>query len=129
MKTETSLYAAAGLLLIMFGILLSSSTLVESLRTTPVAQDLLERLLTGATLFRIGIVILGILIMVSGRLFRRRSGSRNETSKSDPNRHLILTILAAVLCTALALRLYRLGNGLWIDEIMQRSRYFSNRLS
>jgi mannosyltransferase len=105
-----------GVALMVAGILVPSSSLIESIRTVP--AHLADQLLTGATLLRIGVVILGLIAVVLSRVsigqtIRRREGvATNHSSAADT---VILTI---ILLAASALRLYDLDAGLWHDEIL-----------
>ena len=110
-----------GGLLILTGISVPSSTLIETLRTTP--ADLLDQLQLGATLFRIGFVVLGLLVIGLGRIPIWNSEIQRDTPRVDPHRKFNLVILAVVLFAAAALRLYKLGNGLWYDEIVTYVKY------
>ncbi len=111
------IYFGVGAILILMGILVSSSTLIGSLRTVP--PHLAEQLLAGATLLRIGFVILGLLIIVLERMIVGASEihSSQSCSESEPKIRN-LTALVLILFAALALRLYELDAGLWYDEIV-----------
>jgi hypothetical protein len=117
MNKQTVICFTIGIPLILFGLFVPSSMLVESLRTTPVSADLLEQLLLGAKLFRIGLAILGILIITIGRINILRLSIQNENSESPLNRKMILVALSVILLIASGMRLYGLDYGLWYDEI------------
>jgi mannosyltransferase len=53
----------------------------------------------------------------------RKPMIQREWDSTEPRRHTTLAILAALLVTALALRLYDLGDGLWVDEILTYVNY------
>ena len=112
---------AGGGLLILMGFIVPSSALVTSLKATP--GDSSEQLLLGATLFKVGLVILGLLMIALGRMSRWRSGSQSKKPRSDPDRRVHLASLTAILVAAAALRLYGLDVGLWHDEILTYVRY------
>lgn len=111
---------AIGALLILTGLLVPSSTLIESLSNT--AIDLLEELLLGATLFKFGLVILGLVVIAIGQSFIWKSDIREKPfylSLGD----FSTAVLAAVIVAASALRLYKLDAGLWLDEILTYVNY------
>jgi mannosyltransferase len=112
---------AGGGLLSLTGFVVPSSTLVTSLRVTP--GDGPEQLLLGATLFKIGLALLGLLIIALGRMSIWRSNSRPQSPPADPDRTIHLASLTAILVAATALRLYGLDVGLWHDEILTYVRY------
>ena len=58
------LSSAIGVLLLLMGLFVPSSKLVGFLRVTPV--DHIAPLLLGATLFKIGLVIFGLLVITLG---------------------------------------------------------------
>ena len=105
-----------GSLLIFTGIFVPSSTLIESLRTIP--ADLHEQLILGATLFKIGLVILGFIGVALRRTSLWKSNFQSEQSFPDSHRKSNLAILAVILIAASALRLYGLNSGLWYDEFL-----------
>jgi 4-amino-4-deoxy-L-arabinose transferase-like glycosyltransferase len=122
---------AIGALLILAGIFVSSPTLVEFLRATPAHAELLKQLLLGATLFRIGLVILGLLVIILGRMplwnqsrmsnQDRRPGTEDRSSVFG--RPSSFGWLVVILLAAFALRLYGLNSGLWHDEILTYVKY------
>ena len=48
---------------------------------------------------------------------------QRQWASTEPRRHIPLVILVALLGAASALRLYDLGNGLWVDEILTYVNY------
>jgi mannosyltransferase len=118
---KSSLSLAIGIFLILSGSLLPSTTLVEFLRGT--SKDSLGQLLLGAKLFRTCLVILGILIILLVRAFQGKSEIKSEKSFLEPHRKSIRVILVGILLAASALYLYRLGDGLWFDEIVTVVKY------
>jgi len=113
--------SSLGALLILTGILVPSSKLIGVLRTTPVA--LVEQLLLGATLFKVGLVLLGLSVIGLARMSIWISASQSEKRLLDPRHRSILVILAVIILAASALRLYRLDSGLWLDEILTYVMY------
>ncbi|MGH8507410.1 MAG: glycosyltransferase family 39 protein [Gammaproteobacteria bacterium] len=125
-KPETSKLAVVttsliGTLLILPGILVPSSTLIETLRATP--MDPSGELLLGATLFKFGLVILGLVVIVIGRSLIWKSDIQGKDPPSDSRSHVIVALLTAIVVAAFALRLYRLDGGLWYDEIVTYVNY------
>ena len=119
---RSRIFSGAGAALILIGMFVSSSTLIGSLRTVP--PNLAEQLLAGATLFRIGLVILGILLIF---LVRVDIGNL-EIASGEPRSGFQPKIqnptsLLLILFAALALRLYGLNAGLWHDEILTYVNY------
>ena len=94
--------------------------MIHSLRVPP--PHLLDQLLLGATLFKIGLVILGLVVIAYARC-TWRSGPESPALTSASRGKYILVILAAILFAAGALRLYRLDSGLWHDEIVTYVKY------
>ncbi len=110
------LISSLGGLLIVTGILIPSPTLIGILRTTPVGLG--EQLLLGATLFRVGLVLLGLSVSGLTWMSKWISSSQSEKPLPDPGHRPMLAILAVVILAASTLRLYRLDSGLWLDEIL-----------
>ena len=75
-----------GVVLILVGILVPADTLIESLRAEP--GDLLDQLLVGATLFKISLVVLGMVVVVLGRLsvWERKFATRIDRNDSRQNK-------------------------------------------
>lgn len=114
MKTFKLCYVI-GSMLMLVGILLPSATLIELIRATPAER--VEELLIGATLFKMGLVVLGCLVMILGKLPIWEAPRLNAKPLHGPSDKLILGILATILLIASVLRLYKLDVGLWYDEI------------
>jgi hypothetical protein len=112
--------SSVGIAFVLAGIFISSPTVITSLRTVP--PDLTEQLLAGALLFRMGVVILGILIVVLGRVITGMVEIKwGEPCFESKNKDSISFVL--VFFAALALRLYGLNAGLWHDEILTYVKY------
>lgn len=120
-------YIAAATL-ILAGLLVPANGLVELLQSTPVESidpDLLVRLLPGMQLFKAGLAMLGIAIILLARVPARinRVAGRTHTAAAPGIRPAAPVVL--VLITATVLRLIDLDDGLWIDEIMTYVNYAS----
>jgi mannosyltransferase len=77
-----------------------------------------RRLWLGTVLFRLGLGALGLYLVLAGRLPLWEIGARAKVTPAEPPpRWAAVTLLVGILVLALALRLYRLGAGLWYDEI------------
>ena len=120
MKPST-LIPAIGVLLAVFGLFMPSAALVGTLHTSP--GILLDQLLLGATIFRVGLIVLGLLIIALSRTSIWSISTPNETPQPRLSYRLSTSLLLAVLIVATALRLYKLGEGLWFDEIMTYVQY------
>jgi 4-amino-4-deoxy-L-arabinose transferase-like glycosyltransferase len=121
--------AALGTLLILSGIFVSSSELIELLRPGAAAPEALrEQLLTGAAFFKVGLATLGLVMMGLGLLpiWHFQNSTETALPKARPKTELIL--IAAILLLALALRLYQLNSGLWYDEIVMYVNYMHRPL-
>jgi len=113
-----------GVLLILTGIFVPSSTLVHFLRTIPVG--LREQLLLGAVLFKFGLGMFGLFLMIVSRMgIWKIEGQPIRRSSSFGGKKDLL-ILVAIILAALALRVYALNFGLWYDEIMTYVKYVKN---
>ena len=110
------LYTGTGVLLLIAAAAVSSLQIIEFLRTPPSDPIFLRQLLLGATLFRIAIAVLGLIIILLGWSTRKvETGETYQTPK--------LGWMWLLLLVALALRLYMLGAGLWHDEILTSVKY------
>jgi hypothetical protein len=118
-------YLAAAVL-ILTGLLIPAGGFVEFLQSTPVEHidpDLLAQLLPGMQLFRAGLVMLGIAIVLLARLPAHWHGNAGRTPLSATAERGTTLAVAAILLAALVLRLVDLGDGLWVDEIMTYVNY------
>lgn len=121
-KRPITLSLALGVGLVVVGVLLPGPALVSFLRPEPGA--LLDKLLLGATLFKLALVLLGAAVIVAGRALDWQPAAPPATASRATSR-LVPVILLALLAVATALRLYRLGEGLWYDEIVTYVHYVS----
>ncbi len=114
--------------LILAGLLVPSNGLVELLHSTPVENidpDLLARLLQGMQLFKAGLVLLGIAIILLARLAPHISRVSVSTLPVTAAGIRSMAPIILVLATATVLRLIDLDEGLWIDELMTYVNYAS----
>ncbi len=114
--SSRTLFSAAGALLLIAALSVSSLQIIEFLRTLPPDPVFLGQLLVGATLFRIGIAVLGLIVIYLGRSAVERQVHQDD-QKPD------LKWIWLLLLIALALRAYELDAGLWHDEILTYVRY------
>jgi mannosyltransferase len=115
------LSAATGVLLILIGLLVPASALIASLRTIP--ADLSDQLLFGAVLFKVSLIILGLVVIILGRLTIWYVAPQSDKMLNAPSERRNLVILILILLSSVALRLYGLDAGLWHDEILAYVQY------
>ncbi len=121
------LHLVFGFLLIVFGLFIPSSTFIELImsQTRNFEQERhTQQLLLGATLFKIGIVILGLLVIVLGKLVFQKQPVKVEKVPSNKHKRSVLFFLIGIFFVAFILRLYGLNCGLWYDEILTYVNYF-----
>ena len=94
------------------------SALLEDLPTT-----LVDQLLVGGTLFKIGCVVLGLFLIGVERLKIWEEEENDRHPVSLDTRPSYTWIVIGLVCCAIALRLYDLGAGLWHDEIVTYVKY------
>lgn len=115
-----------GAVLIFTGIVLPSSTLIAFLRTGP--EALHEQLILGGILFKAGLVLDGLFVVVLGWIATCNLGNQNEKRVSDRHDIASTSMLVGILFTALLLRLYNLNFGMWFDEILTYVYYMDRSL-
>jgi mannosyltransferase len=120
------LHIILGLIFILAGLFVSSSSLVAFLRT--IHTGISEDLLLGAKLFRVGLIIIGAFVVVFGRIMKSRTDIPEEKDDYKPNNVLVLVFLLTILFISLALRIYGLNKGLWLDEILTFENYVKSPL-
>jgi mannosyltransferase len=108
--------ASAGAVLLLTAFALPASAFIEFLRGDSASGD--AQLLLGGEWFKISLALLGLAVIVLGRLSIWDSPAQNVKSSFKPRSKLALAFLAVILLAATALRLYRLDTGLWLDEIL-----------
>lgn len=121
---KTSYIIAA--LLALAGLLVPANALVELLQATPadhIEADLLDRLLTGMQLFKAGLVMLGIAIVLLARLTAQTTVTARTPRTVVAHGFRSAAPVALVLAIAALLRFVDLDDGLWIDEIMTYVNY------
>ncbi len=117
---------SAGVLLILSGLITPSMFLIECFRKLPQDPVLAGRLLTGALLFRVGLVTLGtVLIALSAQNIRKRLGWQSTAQATTDPRDTYRIPLWLLLIVSTGLRLYKLGEGLWLDEIAMYVKYLT----
>jgi hypothetical protein len=106
---------AIGGISILIGLLVPSAALLGWLTGDPAGLE--SQLLLGATLFKFGLVVSGLLIVVLAYLpiWGQEAGAGEVAGGG--------AILAAIVLVSLVLRLYALDLGLWHDEILTYVKY------
>jgi hypothetical protein len=111
--------SVVGGLLILVGLILPSSTLIRLLNPERI-QDAL--LLQGAMLFRIGLLLNGLAFILAGRMLAPAGDEPQAGQREQHSPHTVLA-LGGILAAALILRLLRLDQGIWVDEIIAWVNY------
>jgi hypothetical protein len=111
--------SAVGLGLIVASVLLPPPVLLDGLGVSSVTAPAVW---TGARLFRLGLAALGVYLVVAGRL-PIWSGAARPWNPAIRRPSWAGAVLVAILALALAIRLRRLGGGLWYDEIIAHVQY------
>src|SRR4030095_4531699 len=98
--SRIKLISPLGSLLIIAGVLVPSSMLVESIRTIP--PNLETQLIFGGTIFKVGLVIWGLFLVIAGPLWK--SKLRTDPFVPSHGKTFGAVILAIVLVTAFLIR-------------------------
>jgi mannosyltransferase len=112
-------------LLILAGLLIPGKFLIESLRQYPDDPILTEKLFMGASLFKAGLILIGFafLALSSTRIRERLHWSEAGPLQEKSDRYTALVLI--LLIVSFAVRLYKLGEGLWLDEIGMYLKYLN----
>jgi hypothetical protein len=116
MNRTSQITFAVGGLFILVALLVPTPVFLESLGV--MAGKRAEHLRAGIALFKICVATFGLLVIVLGRLSIWQTVPKGERAAGDPGRILNRSLLAVILCAAIALRFYALDSGLWHDEIL-----------
>lgn len=117
-KVTIVLTTILGVILVLIGALLPSLNLVQLLRDIP--PDAQAEFQLSGTFFRIGLVFHGFLLILLPRL-KLWESKPVKRSYNEPK--IIAWLLVALLSISLLIRLYDLGAGLWLDEILTHVQY------
>ncbi|MCP4358098.1 MAG: hypothetical protein GY796_08810 [Chloroflexi bacterium] len=111
------------ILLILFAMLVPSATLVNWLRSSTVG--LWNELTLGMTFFRLGLIILGILVLLLAGLaiWEKPVAAKQDTAAASSTISIYSILALGLAVVSLLIRLYQLGNGLWYDEILTYMMY------
>ena len=113
-----------GIVLILAGVLIPAGFLVELLRPLPQDATLANQLLRGALLFKAGLLVLGAtLILLGSPRFQDRLRWIHNAKEIADETDSYKVWLWGLLLFSLVLRLYKLGEGLWLDEIAMAIKY------
>ena len=110
-----------GAVFVLAAISVSSSTIMEFLRTRP--TEIRPQLIFGATLLRFSVAAIGIGFIILGRMPIWYLSQERENWSVPTDHGVGRAVLAVILLTAMALRLYGLDQGLWYDEILTYVHY------
>ncbi|CAN5587416.1 hypothetical protein BH10CHL1_BH10CHL1_27040 [soil metagenome] len=114
----------SGVLCIIVGLVIPSTAAVMWLRPAqPITAELRQSLLVGITIFKICLVLFGVIVIVLSKLPIWQPALEGLPSTPTPRHKYELPILAVILVIALGLRLYALNDGLWHDEILTYVTY------
>ena len=113
---------AAGLALILLGVLASSSQLIWMLQGIEAPDN--QQLVLGTLLFKGGVVGIGTYVLLLA-FMPRYSPPRAEGPGLAVASPVQTAIFAALILGAIALRLYNLDVGIWYDEMLTYVRYMS----
>jgi hypothetical protein len=116
---KKALNLGVGFILIGAGFLLSPNHIVNFLR--PFQNSDFEALTTGALLFKLGLIITGFFIILLGRFVI--SFPQQNTAPPDKQGRHGWAVFIVILCVAALLRIYKLDEGLWLDEILTQVNY------
>jgi 4-amino-4-deoxy-L-arabinose transferase-like glycosyltransferase len=109
----------SGAIVLAAGLLLPAQSLVDSLYGP--AGDLQEQLLLGASIFKAVLVVTGLYLAVLGFITVNTAVSRQPQESKQGG--CAMWLLLALACLALALRLYQLDVGIWLDEMLTYVNY------
>src|SRR5262245_65420008 len=100
--SRIKLISPLGSLLIIAGLLVPSSMLVESIRTVP--PNLETQLILGGTIFKVGLVLWGLFLFIAGSLWK--SKLRADTFYPSLGQTLGVVFLRFVLFHTLVMRYF-----------------------
>jgi mannosyltransferase len=106
-----------GILLIAGGLLIPGHLWISFFRPLP-DSPLREQLMWGASIFRGSLMLLGAAVLIFRGLPFWHSARRPREDRPAPQSRTAIRIIASILAGAFALRLYRLNEGLWLDEVL-----------
>jgi len=111
-----------GAFLILMGILVPSQSMIELLRSWPDDPKLQHQLLAGAALFRGGLIFLGLIGVLLIRIpILRQTKPKEGPRNGDGGRYTFL--LLTILVISFFVRMYKIDQGLWLDEIAMCVKY------
>ncbi len=110
----------AGVAVVIFGMIASPAYILEFLLGQSTGFP--DKLMLGATIFKFGCIVSGVVVLGISGLYSRGSATRDQRDRRGTGVGGGLC-LAAILLMALALRLYNLNAGLWFDEILTYVNY------
>lgn len=117
--SRVALIYPLGALLVLCGLIVPSTALVEAIRTVP--PNLRNQLILGGTFFKIGLVLSGLFLLGSKPLWQLQPQTDAKATTGGGTTSLVT--LAMILVAALLIRLHDLGIGIWFDEIVTHVSY------
>ena len=82
-----------------------------------------EKLARGYTFFRIGLAVIGSSLILLGGISEINTFRASINRLAKPYKRSGLVIFLSIILASLALRLFRLNDGLWLDEILTEVNY------
>jgi mannosyltransferase len=115
-----------GAILILVGLFTPAPFLIETVRKFPQDPILAKKLLDGVLLFKLGLVAIGLVaIALAVPHIRQKIGWHTATPQQRRDHDKYDALLWILLVVSFVLRLYKLGEGLWLDEIGMYLKYLT----
>lgn len=106
------------IILAVTGAFLSTPAWIQLLRGPTASAP--PELIAGVRLFRLLLLVTALFVAVAIRLGWTRKARSVGVRRRDVHHAMAIGVL---ICLATALRLYRLGEGLWLDEVLTLANY------
>src|SRR3954462_12139268 len=106
------LAVAAGILLVLSGILVQGASWIELFRPMR-GSPMREQLLLGTVLFRATLGLIGVVLIAAPRLPFWKQPPAPVKGSPEPQSRLEIACILGLIALAFVLRLYKLELGLW----------------